>query len=101
MRNSTLSALTEPRWLNGPNMAETMANAAAMRSRPAPPRDRAVNRRPEVQYRHSWTARQGAGLDSRCMKCSTIIATNMDELSLLVVERTHICAVSNERGRPC
>jgi hypothetical protein len=74
-----------------PDMAEAMKNAAAMQSRLAPPRDRAVNRRPEVQYRHSWTTRQGGGLDSTCMKCSTIIATNMDELSLLVVERTHLC----------
>jgi hypothetical protein len=77
--------------MNGADMAKTMKNIAAMQSRLAPSCDRTVNRRPEKQYRHSWTTRQGGGLDSMCMTCSTIVATSMDELSLLVVEQTHIC----------
>jgi hypothetical protein len=89
--SSTPSALTKTCLLNGADVAKVMKDTTVMQSLPASSCDRTVNRRPEVQYRHSWTTRPGGGLDSTCMKCATIIATNMDELSLLVAEQAHIC----------
>jgi hypothetical protein len=44
-----------------------------------------------VQFKHSWTNRQRCGLDSTCLGCSKVIATNTDELSLLSLERAHVC----------
>lgn len=76
---------------NGGDMSKTLRKSAATQSRPATWSEHTISRRSGAQYRHSWTERRGGGLDSTCMNCSTLVATNMDELSLLVVEQTHIC----------
>jgi len=58
---------------------------------PIPMYNRAPDSGPRPHYRHSWTTRPGGGLDSTCTKCSTVVATNMDELFLLLVEQSHVC----------
>jgi hypothetical protein len=41
------------------------------------------------QYRHAWSA--GGGLDSICLRCFTLVATETDELRLMACEREHSC----------
>lgn len=81
------------RSCSGDDMRKTMKKFA-MQSRPVASCEHTIASYFGRQYRHSWTAQPGGGLDSTCMKCSTVVATDMDELSLLVAEQAHVCQLS-------
>jgi hypothetical protein len=48
-----------------------------------------VGELPLRQYAHSRS--EAGGLDSTCKRCSAIVGTKTDELSLLDSEREHVC----------
>jgi hypothetical protein len=51
-------------------------------------------------FKHTWADDRKVGLNSMCMRCSAVIATNMDELSLLAVEQMHVCIEQYRKELP-
>ncbi len=47
-------------------------------------------------YRHSWN--RNGGIDSICQRCRTVIASSLDEWSLLVSEERHVCGAQSNSG---
>lgn len=43
------------------------------------------------RFRHSWTDKRRTRLTSKCLSCSAVVASGMDELSLLTLEQQHVC----------
>lgn len=50
-----------------------------------------------VQFKHSWTDARKISLSSTCLSCSAVIATNTDEISLLVAEHGHTCVTQDTK----
>lgn len=54
-----------------------------------PTAQRTVRDLPLRQFVHSRS--KNGGLVSTCLKCSSVVGANTDELSLLASEREHVC----------
>jgi hypothetical protein len=103
MELSLSAVTTQSRWLSprtncfqrecrtGVDMPKTTRRDETLELQNVGPINHPLGNATGSHYKHSWTAKRGGGLDSTCTKCCSLVASNMDELSLLVIEHLHIC----------
>jgi hypothetical protein len=51
------------------------------------------------RFRHTWSKEVGGMLDSTCQRCSTLVARNRNEITLLFEEQKHSCRGSKPTRR--